>query len=229
MITDLNIHEAVSCLDEAVRDFSNPLKQGLPLKSENIFIDMVKFGLMHNKELIYTILCLTTSNTREFDHSTVIITAKICMAMSSTINSNNSTYLKLQGLMMQSCGLTDVGINCLAKLGESITSRNLLNVRTDLAIKDEDNVKELSMSLHNVTVLDNLDRTVRKVLQHQTLPVLLYRKIPREFYSKETEKKTLEDALKNFSTSFFSIDSDSNIDEKRAFLQVKFLHLYVGM
>ena len=61
LITDLNIAKAVSELDDAFRKDSNPLRQDLPLKSQNIFIDCIKYVLENNKELIYTILCLTTS------------------------------------------------------------------------------------------------------------------------------------------------------------------------
>ena len=100
LIADLNIAKTVSDLDDAFRDPSNPLRQGLPLTSKTIFIDILKFGLTHNKELIYTILCLTTGTRTEYDKSTVISTAKLFLEMGSKFNStSNSTFSKLQGVV----------------------------------------------------------------------------------------------------------------------------------
>ena len=220
LISDLNIPDAVSSLDNAVRNSSNPLKQGLPLKSKNIFIDVIDFAMEHNKELLYTILCLTTGNISEFGPSTVIITAKIYMAMASRLNQKNSTFKKLQGIVLQSCGLTDIGLDILATLGETVTARTLLDTRTHLAIEDENRVRGLSQHFHSAIVIDNLDRTVKKVLQHQTLPVLLSREVPVNYYQMNTERKSLEDATLLFTPAFFSIDSPCHDSEKKSMMQV---------
>ena len=142
LISDLNIAKAVSSLDDSSRKSTNPLRQGLPLTSRNLFIDIVKHGLSHNKELVYTILCLTTDTRSIFDKSTVIATAKLLISISSRFSSNaNSTFAKLQGVVLQACGLNDVGLQALATQGESVQVRSLLNTRTNLAVKDEENVK----------------------------------------------------------------------------------------
>ena len=192
----------MSSLDDAIRNTKNPLKQGLPLSSDNIFIDIINFAMEHNKEILYTILCLTSGNVGEFDVSYVIFVAKLYMGISSRLNKSNTVYMKLQGIFLQSCGLTDVGIDALAKLGETVTSRSLLDTRTGLAIKDEDYIREISKSFTTAMVLDNLDRSVKKVVQHQTLPMILSRKVPN-LDELDTTRKSLEEAMLNFNLDFF--------------------------
>ena len=147
--------------------------------SNNIFIDVLKFALEHNKELLYTLLCHTTTASVEFDESTVVTTANLYMSIASTMNPNHTnTFKKLQGIILQSCGLNDTGLTVLSKLGHTITSQQLLNTRTQLAVYDESSEKAMAKHKFTVIVLDNLDREVKKVIQHQTLPVLLSRDVP---------------------------------------------------
>ena len=220
-ISDLNIAKAVSSLDDSMRDSTNPLRQGLPLTSKNIFIDIVKFALNHNKELLYTILCLTTDTRLTFDKSTVITTAKLLIGIGSSFSSNkNSTFAKLQGVVLQACGLNEVGLQALAKQGESVQVRTLLNTRTELAIKDEENVRKIAKKSSIAVVLDNLDREVKKVLVHKTSPVLLCRDIPVDLDNLETSRKSLEEAASSFTPDFFCLDATCNRKEKECFLEV---------
>ena len=198
------------------------------MTSKNIFIDILKFGLSHNKELIYTILCLTTGTKTEYDKSTVISTAKLFLEMGSKFNSSsNSTFSKLQGVVLQECGLNEVGLQALAKQGESVQVRTLLNTRTDLAIKDEEKMKGVAKTSSIVMVLDNLDREVKKVLIHKTLPVLLCRSIPDKIGHLDTTRKSLEEANSSFNPDFFSLDAPCNEKELECFKKV--MHNYVAL
>ena len=124
------------------------------------------------------------------------------------------------GVMMQACGLNEVGLHTLSKLGESISVRSLLDLRTSLAVQDEADIKEAAKDLYFATVLDNLDRHVKKVLQHKTLPILLGRKFPDNIDQLDKQRKSLEEVMSSFTPEFFSLDSSSNSEEKEAFLQV---------
>ena len=48
-IPTLDIQQSVSDLDDAVRNSDNPLKQGVPLQSNNIFVDVINFALENNE------------------------------------------------------------------------------------------------------------------------------------------------------------------------------------
>ena len=49
----LNIPDMVSRLDSSRRNDRNPLAQGVPLKSKNLFIDVIEFALSENEDLLY--------------------------------------------------------------------------------------------------------------------------------------------------------------------------------
>ena len=193
----------------------------MPLTSKNIFVDVINFALLHNKELLYTILCLTTTASVKFDKTTVIQTAKIYMSISSQIAPNrNTTFKKLQSIVLQSCGLNDTGLTVLSRLGETLTPHRLRDTRILLAVKDEENVREMSKGLSIAMVIDNLDKSVNKVLQHQTLPLLLCRDVPEEYFTLDDTKKPLEEVLNCFTEEFFLLDSPHHSEEKNAFLKV---------
>ena len=110
--------------------------------------------------------------------------------------------------------MNEVGIHSLSKLGESISVRSLLDLRTSLAIKDEAYVQEAAQNLYFATVLDNLDIQVKKVVQHKTLPILLGWKIPEDIDHLDMQRKSLEEVMSNYSAEFFSLDNSSNSEEK---------------
>ena len=135
---------------------------------------------------------------------------------------HTNTFKKLQGIILQSCGLNDTGLTVLSKLGFTTSPQQLLNTRTQLAIYDETQVKAMAKQKFTVIVLDNLDREVKKVLQHQTLPVFLSRDVPHEYLSLSDENKSLDEVMASFTPEFFSFESPCHVAEKEAFLQVVF-------
>ena len=78
-ISVLDISRSVSELDDSANNPDNPLRQGLPLTSKNIFIDIINYAIHHNKQLIFTILKHITHPTTEFDETVVIQASKIYM------------------------------------------------------------------------------------------------------------------------------------------------------
>ena len=187
---------------------------------------MINFALLYNKELLYTILCLTTTASVKFDKTTVIRTANIYMSISSQIApSKNNTFKKLQSVILQSCGLNDTGLTVLSRLGDTLTPQRLRDTRIQLAVQDEENVRAMCKGLSIAMVIDNLDKSVNKVLQHQTLPLLLLRDVPEEYFSLDDSKKTLEEVLNCFTEEYFLLDTPRHSEEKKAFLKV-FLNMF---
>ena len=121
---------------------------------------------------------------------------------------------------MQACGLNDVGLTALNKMGESMSARKVRNIKTSLAIIDEQNVKKMAKHQYISIVIDNLDKSVKKVVQHKTLPILLCRSIPDIVHNLDTKRKGLEDVILNYSVPFFLLDSPRHSEEKEAFLKV---------
>ena len=78
-VSILDIDRSVSDLDNALQDPINPLTQEIPLASKNIFVDVINFGLVHNKDLLCTILRHTTTGSNNYNEETLIFTARLFM------------------------------------------------------------------------------------------------------------------------------------------------------
>ena len=110
LIFELDIEKSVSTFDDSLRNIENPLRQKLPLKSRNIFVDVIRFALKENRDLLYTIIRHMTSADTTFNEKTVIQVANTYMNLASNSNRDNTAFKKLKGLLLQSCGLTENGI-----------------------------------------------------------------------------------------------------------------------
>merc|ERR1711954_90927 len=109
-INEVNINHMVSNLDDSLRSAANPLSQSLPLQSRNIFIDVIEFAIRENKELLFTILKLTTTGKIPIDEKAVIFSAKLFMDIASRTHSNSNVFKKLKAVVLQVCGLNHTGI-----------------------------------------------------------------------------------------------------------------------
>ena len=207
-IRQLNIPASVSILDDANRNPQNPLLQGLPLSSQNLYI---QFAMKENPELLFTILSHITNINKDFDEKTVIQTANIYMNLASKGN-NNNTFNKLRGVILQSCGLSKVGLSFLSQLGESTTPMNVLDTRSKLAVIDEKNMQDLARNNFIVNVVDNLDRKINKVLVHKTVPFILCQDIYGELEGLSDQRKSLDETVSNFKTEFFLLDSPTQVN-----------------
>ena len=206
--------------DYAQRKPDNLLSQGFPLKSKNIFVDIVRFAMKENRDLLQTILRHTVTNRVEIDEKMVIHIANIYAQMSSKLNNKNNTFQKLKGVVLQSCGLTNVGLGALSQLGEVESPRQLQDTRTNLAVADEIEMKQIAKTNDIVIVIDNLDKQVNKVVQHQTLPLLLCRNVTDELRGLSNQGKSLTESMSNFNAEFLLLNSPSHSDEKEGFLKV---------
>ena len=110
--------------------------------------------------------------------------------------------------------------SALSKLGETVSARNLLDIRTDLAIHDEHYMKEIARNSHIAIVIDNMDREVRGALVHKTLPLLLCQNTIDSISFLNNERKSLGETLSKFKPDYFQMNSSSNVEEKKSFLQV---------
>ena len=142
------------------------------------------------------------------------------MQIASKQNYHMNTFKKLYGLFLQACGTTDIGLGATSKLGDTLGPRRMLDVRTDLAVHSEEQIKEHSKKLSIAMVIDNLDRKVKHVLQHQTLPVLLCKDVQSQIKGLSNERKTVFEAIDGFTLDFFLMNSPGNTGEKEAFMEV---------
>ena len=176
----------------------------------------------NNKELLYTILCHTTTKNSDFNENLVISTASIYTNLASKLNKKCNVFQKLKSLLLHTFGLTNDGMTVMNKLGDSLSSRAFLDVRTDLAIKDEELMMSWAKDHQFAYVIDNLDIEHNKIMEHKTLPIILCRKVLDSVESMDDKRLTLEENLVNFNLEFLLLDSVQNTQEKCAFMEVAF-------
>ena len=80
---------------------------------------------------------------------------------------------------------------------------------------------QIAKSHHLAFVIDNLDKLVKKVVNHKTLPIILCRPIVDSVEKLQNHRKTIEESHSNFEAEF------CNSEEKHAFLQVKHKKIFV--
>lgn len=211
-------------LDKAMQEHDNPLRQELPLDSKkNFFVEVLKFGLSRAEHLVYTILKLTTTREREFDESTVIATAKIFVIIATAVNPQvNNTYRKKIGVFLQGCGLSSKGIAALHAMGECESERELRRTKTDLAVKDEQNVVAMAKDSTVAIAFDNMDKRAKKTLQHYTLSVLLFLNSQSVAVGATNDGLKLNDVVEKVDYAYLDLGSNKNVQEKEAFMKVTY-------
>ena len=176
--------------------------------------------MKENKELLFTILKLTTTGNIPIDEKIVIFTAKLFMDIASRTHNKSNAFKKLKAVVLQVCGLQHSGIDILCQLGESESHQTLIDTRTKLTIKDEEVTKTVAAKQYIAVAIDNLDIVANKVLQHQTLPVLLCRDIYDSLGGLDTVQSSVMETSMKLNCDFLMLDSPSNTAEKEAMIKV---------
>jgi hypothetical protein len=221
-MNDINTNKMVFELHKAMREKDNPLRQKLPMDiNKNFFVEVLKYGLTRTEKLVHFILKLITTHEREFDECTVVMAGKIYTVIAANINPDvNNIYRKKVGVFLQSCGLSSKGIAAMHALGECESVRGLRRTKTDLAVKDEVYVMDKAKESTPAIAFDNMDKRAKKTLQHYTLPVMLFPNGQAVAVGETTDGISLDDVLKLVDFDFININSEKNLKEKTAFLNV---------
>ena len=119
-------------------------------------------------------------------------------------------------VFLQSCGTTKVGIEAMSTLGECQNMTSLRKIKINLAVKDEKRVKDTARRCIMSVVFDNMDRKINRVLQHKTLPVLLFLELPIPDGIK-TNGKALEDVVHNYRGNAYILSHNKLKEERDAF------------
>ena len=89
-----------------------------------------------------------------------------------------------------------------------------------LAIKDEINVQTLARNSIAAIVFDNMDKKLCKVIQHNTLPVLLFRNVLAVVSGDTSDSTSLKDVVADMDKDFLLLNSPKNKKEKEGFMVV---------
>ena len=186
----------------------NPFKQGIWDVSKNIFSEIIEFGVKYTEDLI---MFLSNFFSREIDideDKLIKISSYYSMMVCSADPRTNSAFHKVLTVFLHKCGLNDIGLTFLNKIGVTQSPSSYSNIRTHLASVDEILVLKQATKAVPLIIFDNLDININ-ILHHMTLPVLVWHTLPAVTLSRDDDLSHQE-TLELFKPSLLDMDSPQN-------------------
>ena len=186
----------------------NPLND-FPLNiNRNHYSDIVNFGIKQAPDAIAFILKIATKNEAPIAEMDVVRCAYMFSSLASSVSRLNNALKKTKSAMTKNNGTTNVGVDELAIVGITETSRSCRNDRDFLASLNDHILKSHAQTAVPQITFDNMDLTVGGVMHHMTLPFLEFE--PENTSHLSMEEKPFEVALEYFKEDTVLITSAFN-------------------
>ena len=104
-----------------------PLSEFPPNINQNVYGEIISFGLTHARGMISFLLNLLVSKEKPVETKDTVKVAFIFSLLAYNLSRDNSALAKTRALVLQSHGATVEGLDVLAKLGVCETGRSTLN------------------------------------------------------------------------------------------------------
>lgn len=135
----------------------SPLTDFPPNINQNLYSEIISFGLMHSKGIISFLLNLLVKKEQPVQEKDTVRIAFIFSLLAHTISRNNNAVAKTKSLLLQVQGLTVEGLDMLSRIGISETGRSALNQTDILAEVTESILKSCCKTMPTQATIDNLD------------------------------------------------------------------------
>ena len=143
---------------------NGPLKTFPPNVNENIYHEIVKFSLEKSKSTVIFLINLLVEKNKPITAHDVIHIAYIFSYVAHKVNRDNSALVKLKTLLVQKEGITSEGVDALATLGVTESSRSLRNQKDFLAGISTELVKSSATSFPHQSTVDNIGKMLNILL-----------------------------------------------------------------
>ena len=151
--------EASSRLEEMmlVSRIKGPLSEFPPDINSNVYSNIINFAVDHCPDILQMLLDIIVQRGKPVQEKDVLRVSFIFSSLAHGTSRVNNAVTKVKSLVLQSQGLTVNGLDKLALLGISETSRSTLN-STDLLAEVSDSIlKESCKTMSSQSTVDNLD------------------------------------------------------------------------
>lgn len=204
----------------------NPLSNFPPDLNKNLYKEIIDFALIYSEDLLLTLLSLTVKNENQVKVKDVIQLGYLFAALAESVSSSNNVMKKVKSFTLKSCGLTNQGLDSLAVVGASVSSRAYRNDRDMFAGISEEIAKQYAKKGIPQFTFDNLDLQINHSMHHFTLNYM-------EFENKNTaglksESLSRSDMLEFFTLDTVLLDKDSKLFEHYKFITVLTLGRLLG-
>lgn len=209
MFSDACLYE-ISCIDLK----AGPLVEFPASINENIYAEIVDFGLEKCPRLMYFIVNMVVKRGEPVVNSHVLKVATIFSTICYAVNTELDALVKLRSLTLQADGLSNIGLDILSDMGLAQCARSLSNHRDMFA--------EVGPQVANATALHSPYQSTIDNCDYQS-EHLTIESVERETISTEgldTVKMTKNSALKLFDKKLLLMDEAENRDERDHLLTV---------
>lgn len=208
-----NVVKSIEDLSVALKYQSHPFKEFPDLETTNFFVSTINFAKQFTKELLFMIISHTVGKNADYEPKTVVLIAKTYLAFASAMNPQvNTAWKKVMTVTMQACRTTKTGIDILAMLGECETSRSLQNIKSVMAVKDEENTIEIASLYSSMFVFDNINQRINKVTHNATLPMIVWSNRQLRMMLPADDSMNHDDKVDLFNEDFFNLSSNQNTE-----------------
>ena len=180
------------CLEELIhigRSYvSSPLQTFPPNINQNLYSEIIKFGLSHSRNTILFLMNIVTKKDQSVTPDDVIKIAFLLSSFASSVNRENNSLLKIKSTLLQRCGLSNEGLDSCQALGVTESSRSQRRIKDFFAGISQEVLKASAKLYPHVSTMDNLDFKAANQLHHMTLE---YIEIEKDD-TKQLDKKSLE-------------------------------------
>ena len=194
----------------------NPLSNFPPNLNKNLYTEIIDTALVHSEDLLLTLLALTVKNESPVSAKDVVQLAYLFATIAESVDPGNNVMKKVKSLDLKSCGLTNHGLDSLAAVGATVTSRSYRNDRDMLAGISEEIAKQYAKKGIPQFTFDNMDLQINNIMHHFTLNFM-------EFESKDTSGFKTAGLAKSDMLEFFTLDTVLLDEDKTLLDHYKFV------
>ena len=185
--------------------------------NSNQYIDIIAFSKLH-MPLAYHHCLLFKPPCTQFVTRDLLVIAQELANMAHMVESRSSSLHKLNTLLLKSGGLSNTALDSMQRVGHCQTAASWRAIRDKLACLADGVVKKISRYGLPLIMFDNMDMVLRYVLQHFTLPVLVFRGKASELADlSSSDAKTLDERVDLYDAQTFMLTSEPNQEYLEAF------------
>ena len=185
-----------------------PLKTFPPSVNENIYNNIVKYSLDKSKSTVMFLVDLFVEKNKPVTANDAIHIAFIFSYLAHKVSRENNALVKLKTLLVDKEGSTLEGVDALAALGVTESSRSLRNLKNFLSGISPELIKSSAQNFPHQSTIDNLDLKIDDVLHQMTLEFI---ELEQHCTSDlDTTEKSVEEALEFFDEDTVLLTSDKN-------------------
>ena len=150
----------------------SPLQKFPPDVNGNIYSKVIDLALTHAPDFLLLIMSLTIKHENPLTEKDTIQIAILFSQFASSVNSKNDVLKKIKAINLKCSGLTNEGLDFLATVGASETSRTYRNDRDFMASISDEILKSYAKTMIAQFTFDNLDMQINHRMHHLTLNYL---------------------------------------------------------